>query len=148
MTKKLSLLSLGLAGACVILAARAGCAQKWDKTYVQSLPDSAFAAVEELADGRKLRLLPHHDVSGKVDAPHLRSALRLWSRVKWQSPQQGQEVLAHLKAHGAGLCQEGRMSCARSPKPAPRAARPRKTKGRRIGVKRAAAKPPHAKAGA
>ena len=141
MDRKRLTMSWGLAGAFVLLAARCVGAQTWDKKYVQSLPDSAFAAVEELAAVR-------HDVSGKVDAPHLRSALRLWSRVKWQSPQQGQEVLAHLKAHGAGLCQEGRMSCARSPKPAPRAARPRKTKGRRIGVKRAAAKPPHAKAGA
>lgn len=58
----------------------------WDATYVNSLPDSAFAAI--LPGGKKdktgrtsprtLRLFPHHDVSGKVDSGHVdRAASRL-----------------------------------------------------------------------
>jgi len=142
MDRKKLTISWGLAGAFVLLAARfagaggiggsAGAgrtdfltagAQTWDKKYVRSLPDSAFAAVENLADGRKLRLLPHHDASGEIDAAHLRSALRLWRRVKWQDPKDAQAALAHLKAHQAQLCREGRMKCAAGPKLGRKAAR-------------------------
>lgn len=56
---------------------------KWTTAYINNLPDSSFAFIEdggELDDDKKttprsLRHLPYKDVDGKVDLPHLRNAL-------------------------------------------------------------------------
>lgn len=60
---------------------------EWSTSYVNDLPDSAFACPEQ-------RKYPHHDASGKLDLPHLRAAL---SRVG--DPSNEQCGKAHLEAH-------------------------------------------------
>jgi HK97 family phage prohead protease len=55
---------------------------EWSASYVNSLPDSAFACIdaggtkdsEGRTTPRSLRHYPHHDASGKVDPPHLANA--------------------------------------------------------------------------
>ena len=77
----------------------------WSTSYINDLPDSAFAAIEsggkKDAEGktvpRSLRHYPHHDKSGKVDEPHLNAAL---SRVGDSSNYQGGK--AHLQKHKGG----------------------------------------------
>lgn len=76
----------------------------WSASFVNDLPDSAFAYVEpggeKDADGktvpRSLRHFPHHGPGGAVDLPHLRNAL---SRAP-QSPF-GERALPHLERHAA-----------------------------------------------
>jgi HK97 family phage prohead protease len=73
----------------------------WSGSYVNDLPDSAFAVV--LPGGskdkagktvpRNLRKLPHHDANGKVDLPHLRNALS-------REPQSDMPDAAHSRARG------------------------------------------------
>jgi HK97 family phage prohead protease len=73
----------------------------WSGSYVNDLPDSAFAVV--LPGGskdksgktvpRNLRKLPHHDSDGKVDLPHLRNALS-------REPQSDIPDDAHSRARG------------------------------------------------
>jgi len=46
-------------------------AAQWTGAYINSLPDSAFAAVETTADGKQVRHLPHHNRSGRVGAAAL-----------------------------------------------------------------------------
>jgi hypothetical protein len=55
---------------------------EWTRAYINDLPDASFLHVEsggEKDEGkttpRSLRHLPYKDASGKVDLPHLRSAL-------------------------------------------------------------------------
>jgi hypothetical protein len=83
-------------------------AEKWTRAFIRSLPDSAFAAIEIGSDGQKWRRLPHHDLSGAVDRPHLLAALRLWHRTHWLDPTNAQSALIHLKAHESTLRPERR----------------------------------------
>lgn len=63
---------------------------KWDTTYINSLPNMAFAAVESCANEKKsARHLPHHTSAVKsasehssVDIPHLRNALARVNQIK------------------------------------------------------------------
>ena len=63
---------------------------KWDRKYINDLPDAAFAVImpggkkdkEGKTVPRSLRMLPHHndkvkspDENSSVDIPHLRNAL-------------------------------------------------------------------------
>lgn len=56
---------------------------KWDRKYINTLPDSAFAYISPGGKKdptgrtvpRSLRHLPYRDHTGKVDIPHLRNAL-------------------------------------------------------------------------
>lgn len=56
---------------------------EWDAAYINDLPDSAFACIDEGgekdSDGkttpRSLRHYPHHNAAGDLDMPHLRNAL-------------------------------------------------------------------------
>ncbi len=116
MSKTRWLLTLGLVAAGVL--PQLALAKSWSQEYIGSLPDSAFASVETAADGKKLRHLPYRDASGQVDAPHLRSALMLWSHVKWENKAQAQPALAKLKAVKVALCHEGKIKCAASSKTA------------------------------
>lgn len=74
-------------------------AEQWGRTYINSLPDSAFASVERDLHGKRERHLPHHDHTGALDLPHLLNALARHSQVKWLDPASATPALAHLKAH-------------------------------------------------
>jgi hypothetical protein len=74
-------------------------AEKWSKQYVQSLPDSAFAAIEFTKDGKKIRHLPHHNQEGEVDINHLKSALSRVHQVKWIDPANFAKAKGHLEQH-------------------------------------------------
>lgn len=74
-------------------------AEPWTRAYINSLPDSAFAAVETTPDGKKVRHLPHHNRSGHVDLPHVRNALSRLQQVHWTSPDEAAQARAHLTAH-------------------------------------------------
>jgi hypothetical protein len=88
--------------AAIVLAtggALPAAAEPWTRAYINSLPDSAFAAVETTADGKTVRHLPHHKRSGCVDLPHVRNALSRLPQVQWTNPDQAAEARAHLNAH-------------------------------------------------
>lgn len=74
-------------------------AKEWDTSFINSLPDSAFALVvkgEKDKEGKTVprtnRNLPHHGSSGKVDVPHLRNAM---ARVTHTSLSKEQQKQAH-----------------------------------------------------
>ena len=83
-------------------------AATWNRAYVRSLPDSAFAIIERTQDGRRFRRLPHHDASGALDLPHLCNALARLPQVAWRDPAHRAAAQGHLNAHrkeiGAGAC--------------------------------------------
>ena len=81
---------------CVVPPAAA---EKWGRRYIEGLPDSAFAAVEVAADGKKVRHLPHHNHLGDVDVPHLKSALGRIHQVRWMDPANFAKAKAHLEEH-------------------------------------------------
>jgi hypothetical protein len=81
------------------LLPRPAYAEQWTRQYINSLPDSAFAVVETTPDGKKLRHLPHHDRSGRVDVPHLRNAISRLSQVKWADPLNAAVAREHLERH-------------------------------------------------
>jgi hypothetical protein len=85
--------------AVVWLLPRPAVAERWTRQYINSLPDSAFAAVEITYHGKKLRHLPHHDRSGRVDVPHLRNAMSRLSQVKWDDPRHAAAAREHLARH-------------------------------------------------
>lgn len=82
----------------LLLASSADAAQ-WSRRYINSLDDSAFAAIEFTPDGRKVRHLPHHDRTGNVDLPHLRSALARIDQVKWLDSRNRAAAEQHLRDH-------------------------------------------------
>lgn len=79
----------------------------WTRRYINDLPDSAFAVIEP--GGRKdeegktvprsLRHLPHHNASGAVDIPHLRSANSRVKQMTNLSEELREKALEHLDAH-------------------------------------------------
>jgi len=85
------------------LLPRPAAAERWTRQYINSLPDSAFAAVETTSNGKKLRHLPHHDRSGRVDVPHLRNAVSRLSQVKWADPRNAVAAREHLERHAREL---------------------------------------------
>ena len=74
-------------------------AEQWTRSYINSLPDSAFASIETRPDGEKIRHLPHHDRNGHVDLPHVRNALSRLPQVNWVDPANAAAARAHLAAH-------------------------------------------------
>lgn len=74
-------------------------AEKWTKQYIQSLQDTAFAAIEFTKDGKKIRHLPHHNQEGEVDINHLKSALSRVHQVKWIDPANFAKAKGHLEQH-------------------------------------------------
>jgi hypothetical protein len=90
--------------AAVILAPAAGVvAEPWRRAYVDALPDEAFAIVYVRPDGTRSRHLPHHDADGRLDLPHLRSALARLGQVRWEDPADAGRARRHLKAHQEAL---------------------------------------------
>lgn len=82
-----------------VVARAPATAKEWRRTYINSLPDSAFASIETTPEGKKVRHLPHHDRSGRVDLPHVRNALSRLPQVDWVDPGNAAAARAHLKAH-------------------------------------------------
>ena len=78
-------------------------AEPWRRTYVDALPDEAFAAIHVRPDGTRSRHLPHHDAEGGVDLPHLRSALARLGQVRWEDPADVERARRHLLAHQAAF---------------------------------------------
>jgi len=98
--KSLKRCSLGIAGVVLLLfIASPAPAEKWSQRYIESLPDSAFAAIEITQDGKKIRHLPHHNHLGEVDVSHLKSALGRIHQVKWIDPSNFAKAKAHLEQH-------------------------------------------------
>ena len=83
----------------LLLLASSADADQWSRRYINSLDDSAFAAIEVTPEGKKIRHLPHHDHMGNVDLPHLRSALARIDQVKWLDPRNRAAAERHLKDH-------------------------------------------------
>jgi hypothetical protein len=100
---------LVLAGlAFLMVAATDAAAATWSRAYIRQLPDTAFAAVERLPDGKLIRRLPHHDATGALDVPHLCNAIARLPQVKWRDPANAEIARRHLKEHtnelGRGAC--------------------------------------------
>jgi competence ComEA-like helix-hairpin-helix protein len=83
----------------LLLLASSVDAATWSRRSINSLPDSAFASVEVTPEGKKVRRLPHHDHTGRVDAPHLLSALGRIHQVKWIDARNKQAADQHLRKH-------------------------------------------------
>ena len=88
-----------LACAALTVAAPPGEAGSWSRAYVKGLPDDAFAVVAIQPDGTRARHLPHHDVEGRVDLPHLRSALSRLRQVHGLDPATAERARQHLLQH-------------------------------------------------
>ena len=78
-------------------------AAEWPAAYIRALPDEAFAVIEGTPEGVRLRRLPHHDHTGALDLPHLRSALARWHQVRWRDPAAAAAAREHLEEHSARL---------------------------------------------
>jgi hypothetical protein len=78
-------------------------ARPWKPAEVRALPDEAFAVVHVWPDGTKSRHLPHHDADGRVDVPHLRSALARVGQVRWKDPADAERARQHLLSHEEAL---------------------------------------------
>jgi competence ComEA-like helix-hairpin-helix protein len=91
--------SLGIAAIFLFLIGSPALADKWSQRYIDSLPDSAFAAIEIAKDGKKIRHLPHHNHVGEIDVSHLKSALGRINQVKWIDPSNFPKAKDHLDQH-------------------------------------------------
>ena len=83
----------------VLAVATGAAAESWTRAYVNALPDEAFAVVHVRPDGTKSRHLPHHDVDGRVDLPHLRNALARVDQVHWEDAADAERARQHLLEH-------------------------------------------------
>jgi len=97
--KSLKRCSFGIAGIFLLLIVSPALADKWSQRYIDSLPDSAFAAIEITKDGKKIRHLPHHNYVGEIDIYHLKSALDRIRQVKWMDPANFAKAKDHLDQH-------------------------------------------------
>ena len=86
-------------------------AEPWTRAYVDALPDEAFAAVHVRPDGTKDRHLPHHDADGRLDLPHLRSALARLDMVHWEDPADAERARQHLLTHRDARRKAARVAC-------------------------------------
>lgn len=91
--------SFAITGVVLFLIVSPALAEKWTHRYIESLPDSAFAAIEITKDGKKIRHLPHHNHLGEIDFDHLRSALGRIHQVKWIDPANFAKAKDHLDQH-------------------------------------------------
>jgi competence ComEA-like helix-hairpin-helix protein len=90
----------------LLFVASPALAEKWSQRYIESLPDSAFAAIEITQNGKKIRHLPHHNHIGEIDIYHLRSALGRIHQVKWIDHANFAKAKVHLEQHYQGYKQE------------------------------------------
>lgn len=98
----------GILVGLLMLSGASATAAKWSRNYIRQLPDSAFAAIETTPEGKKLRHLPHHDIRGNLDAPHLCNALSRLDQVKWRDPANAEAARQHLRQH---LAEHGGKPC-------------------------------------
>lgn len=87
--------------------------KKWDRAFIDSLPDAAFAVVKKPVKNKATdRALPHHNENVKtgtenstVDLPHLRNALARFEQVDWSvfGEAAKAKAKAHLIAHAKAL---------------------------------------------
>jgi len=89
----------GMLFGILILSTSPADAAKWSRHYVQELPDSAFAAIETTPDGKPLRYLPHHDIDGNLDIPHLCNAVSRLDQVRWRDAANAEIAREHLRKH-------------------------------------------------
>jgi competence protein ComEA len=106
LTKRSRKCFLVIGGIFLLFVVSPALAEKWSQRYIESLPDSAFAAIETTKDGKKIRHLPHHDHLGKVDISHLKSALGRIHQVKWIDPANFAKAKDHLDQHYQAYKQE------------------------------------------
>lgn len=97
--KSLKRYSFIIAGIFLLLIVSPALADKWSQRYIESLPDSAFAANEITKDGKKIRHLPHHNHVGEIDIYHLKNALGRIHQVKWVDPTNFAKAKDHLDQH-------------------------------------------------
>src|SRR4030043_2066649 len=90
---------LGVAGIFLLFGISPALAEKWSQRYIESLPDSAFAAIEITKDGKKIRHLPHHNHIEEIDIYHLKSALGRIHQVKWMDSANFAKAKVHLEQH-------------------------------------------------
>ncbi|MBI4377856.1 MAG: ComEA family DNA-binding protein [Nitrospinae bacterium] len=90
---------LGIAGLFLLFLVSPALAEEESQRYIESFPDSAFAAIEITKDGKKIRHLPHHNHVGEVDIYHLKSALGRIHQVKWIDPTNFAKAKVHLEQH-------------------------------------------------
>jgi len=105
-TRNLRRCALVIAGTILLCVVRPALAEKWSQRYIESLPDSAFAAIEIAKDGKKVRHLPHHNHVGEIDIYHLKSALGRIHQVKWMDPANFAKAKNHLDQHYQDYKQE------------------------------------------
>ena len=91
---------VGIHALAITAVAAAG---SWTRAYVNVLPDEAFAVVHVGPDGTRSRHLPHHDAEGRLDLPHLRSALARLDQVHWEDPADAERARQHLLTHREAL---------------------------------------------
>ena len=104
-------------------------AEPWTRAYVDALPDEAFAAVHVRPDGTKARHLPHHDTDGRLDLPHLRSALARLDLVHWEDPADAERARQHLLTHRDARREAVPVICSERSRPRQLAERQRCRKG-------------------
>jgi HK97 family phage prohead protease len=83
---------------------------EWDASYINDLPDSAFALIlpggdkdsEGKTTPRGLRKLPHHSADGGIDQAHLNNALSRAPQMSGVSDAQKAAAVSHLQAHKRG----------------------------------------------
>ena len=97
--KSLKRCSFGIAGIFLLFIVSPALAEKWSQRYIESLSDSAFAAIEIAKDGKKVRYLPHHNHVGEIDIYHLKSALGRIHQVKWMDPANFAKAKDHVGQH-------------------------------------------------
>ncbi|HTU02482.1 MAG TPA: hypothetical protein VMG58_11725 [Candidatus Sulfotelmatobacter sp.] len=97
-------------GTVLLLAAAKAEAAQWSRAYIKALPDDAFASIERTPEGKVLRHLPHHNRSGRLDLPHLCSALARLDQVRWRDWANRESARQHLEEHRAA--QGGKKVCA------------------------------------
>jgi hypothetical protein len=112
----------------LLFATLAG-AEPWTRAYVDALPDGAFAAVHVRPDGTKARHLPHHGADGRLDLPHLRSALARLDLVHWEDPADAGRARLHLLTHRDARREVVRVACSEQSRPRQPAERQRCREG-------------------
>ena len=104
--KSLKIYCFGIAGILLLFIVSPALAEKWSQRYIESLPDSASAAIEIAKDGKKSRYLPHHNYIGEIDIGHLKSALGRIHQVKWVDSANFAKAKDHLDQHYQAYKQE------------------------------------------
>ena len=89
--------------------------EKWTRAFINSLPDSSFAVIEQdiVKTNKNGRHLPHHGKGGggtsnvNLDLPHLRNAMARAPQIKAMGMSSHMDMqkkaVAHLEKHRSAL---------------------------------------------